>query len=148
MRERRNDFFLLLEEYRITPARAGKTIIIRCRSSRCRDHPRSCGKDLSYHVRPTFSVGSPPLVRERHNIKIIKSFYLGITPARAGKTQMRLYCLLTRRDHPRSCGKDIVSFRFIIQPPGSPPLVRERLHIGDVNYPQSRITPARAGKTY
>ena len=73
----------------ITPARAGKT------SSRARspaageDHPRSCGKDSPGVAAEAFMAGSPPLVRERRVDALRVQVAFGITPARAGKTDIR-----------------------------------------------------------
>ena len=52
---------------------------------------------------------------------------VGITPARAGKTKDSHYDSSMRRDHPRSCGKDLQVARKLTFSYG--------------------ITPARAGKT-
>ena len=71
---------------RITPARAGKTDKPASSSLRLRDHPRSCGKDISRRRSITTSIGSPPLVRERPSKPRNKIRCPGITPARAGKT--------------------------------------------------------------
>ena len=72
---------------------------------------------------------------------------LGITPARAGKTDEIEIRQAAEKDHPRSCGKDS-TLHAVLQPSlGSPPLVRERLHAPMYAYHSARITPARAGKT-
>ena len=52
-------------------------------------------------------MGSPPLVRDRHNKANHYFQSEGITPARAGKTQQTLEKELDGEDHPRSCGKDL-----------------------------------------
>ena len=91
--------------------------------------------------------GSPPLVRERHCLTRTIPTVHGITPARAGKTNIVTDCLFSCQDHPRSCGKDRVMKccdRSIL---GSPPLVRERPVNGVLVRQVHRITPARAGKT-
>ena len=72
---------------------------------------------------------------------------LRITPARAGKTSSIQSASLSARDHPRSCGKDLINSKCVPLSAGSPPLVRER-RVTYESVPQvSRITPARAGKT-
>ena len=53
----------------------------------------------------------------------------------------------TRRDHPRSRGKDIRSRLHWRATRGSPPLARERRTVRGVDALGSGITPARAGKT-
>ena len=90
------------------------------------DHPRSCGKDPQVISGIGRLVGSPPLVRERLRLSALRFFYTGITPARAGKTQFLSADTASRRDHPRSCGKDFSSCEVRPCPLGSPPLVRER----------------------
>ena len=73
----------------ITPARAGKTIDKYFPTVYQEDHPRSCGKDVRPALAVRHVVGSPPLVRERHNGSSNIFHHLGITPARAGKTPER-----------------------------------------------------------
>ena len=90
----------------ITPARAGKTSRLFGALLSAGDHPRSCGKDKSPDAIDMASSGSPPLVRERLVRALGTIDRGGITPARAGKT-LYLRCFrFSRRDHPRSCGKD------------------------------------------
>ena len=131
----------------ITPARAGKTIRKAHRSRGCWDHPRSCGKDLLFPLFVSALPGSPPLVRERHRFIIFFEPLFGITPARAGKTQIRHPLLRGLQDHPRSCGKDPSPAGRSNPVSGSPPLVRERRRRCDDVLISQRITPARAGKT-
>ena len=52
-----------------------------------------------------------------------------------------------REDHPRSCGKDLISAALTSAGRGSPPLVRERPRHGQQRERCAGITPARAGKT-
>ena len=111
---------------RITPARAGKTIPCRPKSWPAQDHPRSCGKDLKDDFQTKCGKGSPPLVRERLALGDVDVVFVGITPARAGKTHMISHRDSLPRDHPRSCGKDKHYLRQAVFEQGSPPLVRER----------------------
>ena len=90
----------------ITPACAGKTRIGIEGSVARGDHPRMCGKDLSF-LKIQFSCrGSPPHVRERlypdHSCILCGR----ITPACAGKTIAFTGYDRWKRDHPRMCGKD------------------------------------------
>ena len=97
----------------ITPARAGKTRADRRQQRHCQDHPRSCGKD-SYCLAVHFLIsGSPPLVRERQLQGTSTILFLGITPARAGKTWYSCYWVSETQDHPRSCGKDSNGFFYL-----------------------------------
>ena len=87
VRERLPSSFMWTNARRITPARAGKTIYHIRDFPVHRDHPRSCGKDQTEWHDISHVLGSPPLVRERHEKRFPKRY--------------RWW------DHPRSCGKDI-----------------------------------------
>ena len=65
-----------------------------------------CGKDLLKGLKSALSAGSPPLVRERRLQASVTLCKAGITPARAGKTEMIRLAPRLDEDHPRSCGKD------------------------------------------
>ena len=147
MRERRRSRCVGWRQSRITPARAGKTLVISLLPKPVEDHPRSCGKDGAGIWQIVKTLGSPPLVRERRHLR--RQIYqpTGITPARAGKTKRPCIPGPPAGDHPRSCGKDYRITWENGKITGSPPLVRERLvePKGDGMY--VRITPARAGKT-
>ena len=93
----------------ITPASAGKTVIISAFRLTFWDHPRECGKN--YHLLQSFLIGlgSPPRVREKLNkLEILKN-EMGITPASAGKTDGNGYRGSKFQDHPRECGKNSLS---------------------------------------
>ena len=131
----------------ITPARAGKTTQTRVIDGANEDHPRSCGKDVSWSPIKAFNSGSPPLVRERRQNLFPGLCLLRITPARAGKTS-NVKCFINGLgDHPRSCGKDTAKGIQMYVVIGSPPLVRERLKRLRTENTNVGITPARAGKT-
>ena len=147
MRERRCLSFFRTRELRITPARAGKTVVRWQKALIVWDHPRSCGKDcVPGSVWPCVS-GSPPLVRERQIVRTFCNISSRITPARAGKTCYLSILLDSFWDHPRSYGKDGSPLPFNAPGEGSPPLVRERRWQTAKRARKSRITPARAGKT-
>ena len=90
----------------ITPTHAGKTESGTFANPTGEDHPRACGKDRAFFSFLRLFLGSPPRMRER--LLIASAFFqdVGITPAHAGKTNMRTYSRLNVRDHPRACGKD------------------------------------------
>ena len=131
----------------ITPARAGKTTLFLIQDAMHRDHPRSCGKDLPRLISALFNTGSPPLVRERPHCERLVTRNAGITPARAGKTDIMDKHRLIDEDYPRSCGKDSLISHSIRRSLGLPPLVRERPFFFAIFLYNRRITPARAGKT-
>ena len=75
--------------FRITPACAGKTNSTFSKANRLRDHPRLRGKD---YANPQFHVderGSPPLARERPFHGDGQPAQPRITPACAGKTDIK-----------------------------------------------------------
>ena len=75
-----------------------------------------------------------------------KSRY-GITPAYAGKRALRASWKCLLEDHPRLCGEKYV-FTFIdFQFEGSPPPMRGKGRSSRKVIPNSRITPAYAGKS-
>ena len=147
MRERRTACNTVVCCVGITPAHAGKTSTAPLFSMDSWDHPHSCGKDRRRSRSSEFHTGSPPLVRERHALYGNTGSYIGITPARAGKTAMARACLGVAEDHPRSCGKDLILGVRSVCSGGSPPLVRERRQNRYRRMPAHGITPARAGKT-
>ena len=86
-------------------------------------------------------------MRERLAILLIHETSPRITPARAGKTFAWHCCRSLRRNHPRSCGKDLLRVAGQPHSQESPPLVRERLPASFSSASLAGITPARAGKT-
>ena len=132
---------------RITPACAGKTLLIFNWVRWSRDHPRVCGKDIDGMFDQRFISGSPPRVRERHLLNTFPGSESGITPACAGKTTSSAGGGQTSRDHPRVCGKDKLGIEMVFQYQGSPPRVRERPDSKKTIKNAFRITPACAGKT-
>ena len=92
-------------------------------------------------------MGSPPRVREKHGNDDYYVSYTGITPACAGKTYPFPDWVLTARDHPRVCGKNMPEQSPVPSEPGSPPRVREKHLIWVAHCYCARITPACAGKT-
>ena len=75
-------------QMRITPARAGKTSFSAYFLAFCWDHPRACGENLRAIGTPRDTAGSPPRVRGKLVWRILAIFKFGITPARAGKTNV------------------------------------------------------------
>ena len=71
---------------RITPARAGKTMLELGPEWLDEDHPRACGENPSSGREKCRKFGSPPRVRGKREHDLPELAFLGITPARAGKT--------------------------------------------------------------
>ncbi len=147
MRERRCVRCTLCAHCRITPACAGTTIPFGFGTPTSEDHPRLCGNDRPRATLRAKPSGSPPLVRERHLLKLEGQRCMRITPACAGTTVCPSDRIASVRDHPRLCGND-PNFVWTQRPSsGSPPLVRERRGIALCDGYSRGITPACAGTT-
>ena len=80
-------------------------------------------------------------------VTYLRFFPLGITPAPAGKTNLlRLYSSVSR-DHPRTCGENVLNPKEKPREIGSPPHLRGKPWCVSIHLPHFRITPAPAGKT-
>ena len=90
--------------WRIIPARAGFTSVVRAPEGRRTDHPRSRGVYANSvgWAAPIF--GSSPLARGLRGPVLLLGGALRIIPARAGFTPHRGSRRWPRRDHPRSRG--------------------------------------------
>ena len=131
----------------ITPARAGKTYSCATCRAFIWDHPRACGENNTHPLSMSRKIGSPPRVRGKLPIPTGRKHRHGITPARAGKTQVSPISRHADTDHPRACGENLPDALRHRVHGGSPPRVRgKRMR---VLKPDGvlRITPARAGKT-
>ena len=116
---------------RITPACAGKTLVLVRSLPKYRDHPRVCGKNQWESYTAKTERGSPPRVREKPNAFLNSSCDTGITPACAGKTLSQLQGGMMEQDHPRVCGKNHFLSLFFYFTEGSPPRVREKQPLVD-----------------
>ena len=114
------------QDYRITPAYAGKSISHSENIRRTWDHPRLCGEKFSVHLNRHFSEGSPPPMRGKGQRFGSRYNAAGITPAYAGKSGYR--------------------YTFSILPVGSPPPMRGKGAAGTYFDGNHGITPAYAGK--
>ena len=131
----------------ITPACAGKSDRSPCRLWRSQDHPRACGeKSMSYGC-ASCSQGSPPRVRGKGARFRHCGDYLGITPARAGKSLAPAYLRVASGDHPRACGEKHSLYLEVQAMPGSPPRVRGKADLRAELVGWHGITPACAGKS-
>ena len=74
----------------ITPACAGKSIVLKCARAYYWDHPRVCGEKNVAVSRSMRHIGSPPRVRGKVGKTKVPFPKCGITPACAGKRM----CLL------------------------------------------------------
>ena len=74
---------------RITPACAGKRVVVASVGETHRDHPRMCGEKPYYTTLPRGFQGSPPHVRGKVRERKTGKTRRGITPACAGKRLKR-----------------------------------------------------------
>ena len=73
----------------ITPAYAGKSHVFVSEKLVPEDHPRVCGEKEPIRTVTTFNAGSPPRMRGKECDKPDLFFWIGITPAYAGKRLKR-----------------------------------------------------------
>ena len=89
----------------ITPAYAGKRIILHRDDAPLRDHPRVCGEKRLAAFQFSRSQGSPPRMRGKGVKHRDGRVRVGITPAYAGKSHSLFGTFGAERDHPRVCGE-------------------------------------------
>ena len=70
----------------ITPAYAGKSMLVALALPVSRDHPRVCGEKVRSRVLMGLSLGSPPRMRGKGINSMTAGTLEGITPAYAGKS--------------------------------------------------------------
>ena len=132
---------------RITPACAGRRLLVSAHASSALDHPRVCGEKFEIVEEKHYIVGSPPRVRGEVTSKSDVVSNCRITPACAGRRLCIIAASRSTRDHPRVCGEKDYAETFERFRIGSPPRVR-----GEDGKPcRSRapalITPACAGRS-
>ena len=131
----------------IIPARAGFTAYAMSWTPPCADHPRSRGVYTVIVRYLSVTVGSSPLARGLHARIDSHVADLGIIPARAGFTLVRLLTCALDGDHPRSRGVYVGPFPGLCPVAGSSPLARGLLGYGGLPRRGGGIIPARAGFT-
>ena len=110
--------------WRITPACAGKSVIVVKTNPFAEDHPRICGEKCGAFRSNATGTGSPPHMRGKDIINRAAFDPSRITPAYAGKRLSRSSERPVTWDHPRICGEKIYSVRDNIAEQGSPPHMR------------------------
>ena len=137
----------MTKDQRITPAGAGKTLILPTRSCAEKDHPRRCGENLLMWLARGRQQGSPPQVRGKLSHTSPALISSRITPAGAGKTLQVTLVPIEDKDHPRRCGENVQQNFGMAGKLGSPPQVRGKPSGKSISAHARRITPAGAGKT-
>ena len=133
---------------RITPAYAGKSKRMRFPRTGSKDHPRVCGEKTAYQAQAGCNQGSPPRMRGKVTGNLYAGRHLRITPACAGKRDLRSRFCPAGGDHPRVCGEKRLRLVFICGMLGSPPRMRGKVENTVEKHTDHRITPAYAGKSY
>ena len=133
--------------YRITPAYAGKSGMPAASGTVAKDHPRVCGEKPVFANLGEQAVGSPPRMRGKVQDETQQGLWTGITPAYAGKSDLRRADLLWSWDHPRVCGEKRSIFINTKYGIGSPPRMRGKARSFHPLLTILRITPAYAGKS-
>ena len=109
---------------RITPAHAGKSVVIDFITGIAQDHPRACGEKFQRIFCFGYYQGSPPRMRGKDDKGIWYGYLNGITPAHAGKSLWLNPALFPAKDHPRACGEKGNRIRRKLPKWGSPPRMR------------------------
>ena len=130
----------------ITPAYAGKSLVLVCTFQILQDHPRVCGEKRTAGRPVLVERGSPPRMRGKVCFLGCISVLTGITPAYAGKSYLIGTGLSDTKDHPRVCGEKTVLDLSRLVEQGSPPRMRGKVDNVRRGQAHPGITPAYAGK--
>ncbi len=132
---------------RLTPARAGTTLLKGPDDLLRAAHPRSRGDHLIGAKPRMGKTGSPPLARGPHDVGLGELGDSRLTPARAGTTPPTGGRCSSLTAHPRSRGDHRPRAPGRMGRHGSPPLARGPPTPSAGSYGTTRLTPARAGTT-
>ena len=91
----------------ITPAYAGKSLIMKVYCMIAGDHPRIRGEKLLTNLHILTRKGSPPHTRGKAQWYVALQWSEGITPAYAGKRTTPATIKMQARDHPRIRGEKL-----------------------------------------
>ena len=132
----------------ITPAGAGKRLVVYALAGVEKDHPRGCGEKCLSRPFSQPLWGSPPRVRGKAITVKQGNAVRGITPAGAGKSCWPRWFRIVRQDHPRGCGEKRDFLANFFATLGSPPRVRGKVIRQVYGDFVDGITPAGAGKSF
>ena len=130
----------------ITPAHAGKRQEYTAMACIREDHPRACGEKYMNLMKEQREKGSPPRMRGKVQPARGVRHPCRITPAHAGKSWPTTCWSRSTRDHPRACGEKAICAPVHKGLWGSPPRMRGKASITEIDTSKARITPAHAGK--
>ena len=131
----------------ITPAWAGKSMIVRSVCLSSVDHPRVGGEKIVDFFCMVVIVGSPPRGRGKGRTATTDGKRTGITPAWAGKRSLGCNLAGCTTDHPRVGGEKCCFRSHTLLAWGSPPRGRGKASTARRNPAKPGITPAWAGKS-
>ena len=113
-----------------------------------RAHPRACGENARSPRGAPPATGSSPRVRGKRRVLGEGHGGLRLIPARAGKTPRSTTTSCPAAAHPRACGENGSAQKDGSVLAGSSPRVRGKPARTLRTPSQSRLIPARAGKTF
>ena len=145
-RGKARDMLNEFNEVRITPAYAGKSVLLPFFSCFPKDHPRLRGEKLMVEWSNKHEQGSPPLTRGKVGRRYLTAERRRITPAYAGKSFAPRSVRRRARDHPRLRGEKEAGLIETERAGGSPPLTRGKEDHQPNGSEAIGITPAYAGK--
>ena len=137
----------LIPQFRLIPARAGKTTMDACSRALLRAHPRACGENAGDIETAVREAGSSPRVRGKLSTSQATVSREGLIPARAGKTGEFVRGGRGPGAHPRACGENRPLTVQLQSPVGSSPRVRGKQSLPEPEFMPLGLIPARAGKT-
>ena len=136
-----------LKQFRLIPARAGKTRSTPTDPWSCQAHPRAGGENYERKTGQPITAGSSPRGRGKPDEGTLCVVSVRLIPARAGKTKRATRRAQPLRAHPRAGGENLAEQGWDVPALGSsprgrgkPPRRLDRRHEGG-------LIPARAGKT-
>ena len=131
----------------ITPAQAGKRTEGSRYTPESEDHPRTSGEKVAVGAVAVDDEGSPPRRRGKVFLTDLVRVVVRITPAQAGKSEIRPVSFHFHRDHPRAGGEKAAPRAQKCEEEGSPPHRRGKGHACHQATVVVGITPAWAGKS-
>ena len=147
MRGARPCFLLALWSAGIIPAYAGSTWSAVEKYTPGWDHPRVCGEHQGIVQSPHAFQGSSPRMRGALEVDTKLLVGVGIIPAYAGSTRLRVFARIRCDHHPRVCGEHSNAMALPSIPLGSSPRMRGARTQTHASGMRTGIIPAYAGST-
>mgnify|MGYP000896542287 CR=1 FL=1 len=138
---------MVISDFRLIPAHAGKTSGPSARRTPTTAHPRSRGENARASLTSARRRGSSPLTRGKRTRSRRGGRRPRLIPAHAGKTKTRAAASLSSTAHPRSRGENLGASSTHSHPWGSSPLTRGKPQNNRAVARRPGLIPAHAGKT-